>query len=96
LRAALFLLTLLAPCLLLANSEAGPSGAEESGNVKETGDKLLPGEEVVTPTGKKMRLWDTTGPVPVASVPPEPFGQRHRIRPEDLNVIVAPRPRGSR
>ncbi len=37
---------------------------QSSKNFPKTG-RFLPGEEVVTPTGKKMRVWSTEGPVPV-------------------------------
>lgn len=47
---------------------------KESENFHKTG-RFLPGEEVVTSTGKKMRVWSTEGPVPV-SRPPEPFEDR--------------------
>ena len=46
-----------------------PSQASE--NYYKT-DKFLPGEEVVSTTGKKMKVWSTTGPVAVSS-PLKPF-----------------------
>ena len=30
---------------------------------------LLPGEEVVTETGRKMRVWTSVGPVPISATP---------------------------
>jgi hypothetical protein len=54
----------------------GDSAAEADGNDKPTtrqdDDRLppvLPGEEVVTQTGQKMRVWSSAGPVPVNQQP---------------------------
>lgn len=43
-----------------------------SGNYDKGSNDLLPGEEVVTPTGQKIKVWSTKGPVEV-SPPPQPF-----------------------
>ncbi len=40
-------------------------------------ENYLPGEEVVTPTGKKLKVWSTKGPVKV-SPPPRPFDDPSR------------------
>lgn len=65
------------------SSQAKEQGSENYGK----SDKFLPGEEVVSPTGQKMKVWSTEGPVKVTA-PPEPF-----TRPEDRylnnpNIIV--------
>lgn len=56
--------------------DSGDSAAEADGNDKPTtrqdDDRLppvLPGEEVVTQTGQKMRVWSSAGPVPVNQQP---------------------------
>ena len=52
---------------------ADVENAKDKSSANYSKDKqFLPGEEVVTPTGQKMRVWSTTGPVPV-SPPPQPF-----------------------
>jgi len=32
---------------------------------------VMPGEEIVTETGQKMKVWSSTGPVPVTRRPPQ-------------------------
>lgn len=49
--------------------------------------KLLPGEEVVTPTGQKLKVWSTKGPVPVSRAP-EPFEDREKSVLNDAHVVV--------
>ena len=56
--------------------DTGDSAAEADGTNKPTtrqdDDRLppvLPGEEVVTQTGQKMRVWSSAGPVPVNQQP---------------------------
>lgn len=61
-----FFVFLLFPLAALAQPEN-----KASANFNKT-EKFLPGEEVVTPTGQKMKVWSTEGPVPV-SPPPQPF-----------------------
>lgn len=66
---------------------------QSSKNFSKTG-KFLPGEEVVTSTGKKMRVWSTEGPVPVMqpTTPPQGYGPPgygpNNGVPFDVNVIV--------
>lgn len=50
-------------------------------------DKFIPGEEVVTPTGKKMKVWSTAGPVEV-SPPPQPFDDPSKQRLDGSQIIV--------
>ena len=49
--------------------------------------RFLPGEEVVTPTGKKMRVWSTEGPVPVTQPPNPPYGAPGSL-PYGTEIIV--------
>ncbi len=59
--------------------DAGDSTAEAAGadgndkpTTRQDDDRLppvLPGEEVVTQTGQKMRVWSSAGPVPVNQQP---------------------------
>lgn len=62
-------------CLVAGSAQADSGNADTnnpaSGNY-EKAEKLLPGEEVVTPTGQKMKVWSTEGPVNVDRAP-EPF-----------------------
>ncbi len=50
-------------------------------------EKFLPGEEVVSPTGQRMKVWSTEGPVPVSRAP-EPFEDREKTVINDENVII--------
>lgn len=62
---------------VLCSWNAAQADQGESGGVPQQVDKLttrqynnrlppvLPGEEVVTETGQKMRVWSSSGPVPV-------------------------------
>jgi len=57
--------------------------------------QFLPGEEVVTPSGKKMRIWNTAGPVPGGSAPTIQNQPNQNLGNTGLNVIVSP-PNGPR
>jgi len=62
---------------------------------RERDDRLppvLPGEDIRIGSGRKMKVWTTAGPVPVAE-PPEPWkngGRRGKGRAaaEDISVII--------
>jgi len=79
-------LTILLILMLFAPSLAG---ADESSENYKKSEKFLPGEEVVTPTGQKLRVWSTEGPVPV-SPPPEPFEapEERQIEVNELEIKV--------
>ncbi len=75
--------TLITLSLFLVFTNAVPVSADSANNSEESSnydkaDKLLPGEEVVTPTGKKMKVWTTEGPVPVSKAP-EPYEDERDI-----------------
>lgn len=59
---------------------------QSSSNFNKTG-RYLPGEEVVTPTGKKVKIWSTEGPVPV-SQPPEPWDDRSGWSNFQPNIVI--------
>lgn len=71
------------PCLADA-----PSSEEVSptNNLSKT-EHFLPGEEVVTETGKKVKVWSTRGPVKV-SPPPQPFDDPRKGYIDGANIIV--------
>ena len=51
-------------------------------------DRILPGEEVSTQGGKKLKVWTTEGRVEVRS-PPEPFREpRHELDPQYIELQV--------
>jgi hypothetical protein len=82
-RASLLLLCLLpalsTPALADGNEpEQTPSKQvdQSSANFKKT-QRFLPGEEVVTPTGQKLKVWSSEGPVPVSRAA-EPFEDREK------------------
>lgn len=54
-----------------AKDRSKASETKASENYYKT-DEFIPGEEVVTPTGDKIKVWSSRGPVPV-SPPPQPF-----------------------
>ena len=54
-----------------ADGGATRTDAQPSENYRKE-DSFLPGEEVRTPTGQKLKIWSTEGPVPVSRAP-EPF-----------------------
>jgi len=61
--------------------------SQKSENFDKT-KKFLPGEEVVSPTGQKMKIWSTEGPVPV-SPPPQPFDDPSKgYLPPGANVVL--------
>lgn len=60
------------------DSVAAQAGQDDQPTTRQDDDRLppvLPGEEVVTQTGQKMRVWSSAGPVPVNQQPtPQPWG----------------------
>ncbi len=54
---------------------------------------VLPGEEV-NDSGKRMKVWSTTGGVPVADAPEATRRKRNKVR--DIDVIVDGRKAGER
>jgi hypothetical protein len=59
-----------------ANAAPRKQGDQSSANFNKT-TNFIPGEEVITPTGKKLKVWSTTGPVPVSRAP-DPFEDREK------------------
>lgn len=107
-----FLRPLFAPALVLVIAltsvgaadtvaQAGDSATNKSdlssSNFKKSGERFLPGEEVVTPTGRKLKVWSSEGPVKVNPAP-EPFctggdkssecGQAKELQPTLGGVVV--------
>ncbi len=50
-------------------------------------ERFLPGEEVVTPSGQKLKVWSTKGPVPVSRAP-EPFEDREKALLPNSHVVI--------
>lgn len=68
-------------------SQAAAPPAGPSGNYNKD-RQFLPGEEVVTPTGQKLKVWSTEGPVSVSKAP-DPFADPQRSGlPGDTHIIV--------
>jgi hypothetical protein len=59
---------------------------QSSANFNKT-ERFLPGEEVITPTGKKLKVWSSAGPVPVSRAP-DPFEDREKTVLPSGGVIV--------
>ena len=80
----LLLAILCAPCVSAAESDH-PKSEESTTNNSGEAKRYLPGEEVVTDSGQKLKVWSTRGAVPVSQAP-EPF----KVRESDshINVIV--------
>lgn len=83
-----WLMTLLCCTLTLAFGDQADAGddspdtnaaaSQDQPTTRQDDDRLpavLPGEEVVTQTGQKMKVWSSAGPVPVNQQPtPQPWG----------------------
>jgi hypothetical protein len=70
-------------------STAAPQSSpvdQSSANFKKT-KRFIPGEEVVTSTGKKVKVWSTEGPVPVSRAP-QPFEDPAAARVPDVHIVV--------
>ena len=80
-----------APLAALADGENQIPGndvapSKESANFGKSSE-YLPGEEVVSPTGQKLKIWSTRGPVPVSQAP-APFDDREKTILNDSNIVV--------
>ncbi len=80
----LFLSLFLTTSIAVADGEkdrwdvpAEAKADQRSPNYDKT-EQFLPGEEVVSPTGQKMKVWSTKGPVPVSRAP-EPLRTAKRV-----------------
>ncbi len=80
----LFLISLLFASTALAEDKQEPTELVEE--KAETTRRYLPGEEVVTPTGKKLKVWSTEGPVSVSKTP-EPFADKGKDL-NDVHIVV--------
>jgi hypothetical protein len=62
----------------VAYADGNPAGTPSRPTTRQYNTRLppvLPGEEVVTETGQKIRTWSSSGPVPVNQVPtPQALG----------------------
>lgn len=65
--------------------KAAPAKKDQSSPNFYKTDNFLPGEEVVSPTGQKMKVWTTSGPVPVSRAP-QPFDDPHQTQVDKVNV----------
>ena len=73
---------------IAAQAQMQASSNPKSENFDKT-DKFLPGEEIASPTGQKMKVWSTQGPVKVSKAP-EPFEDREKtVIPNGAVVIDA-------
>lgn len=71
-----------------AKAPVATQPTQQSANYGKEKAEFLPGEEVVTPTGKKVKVWSTRGPVPVSKAP-EPFEDREKtVLPSGVIVEV--------
>lgn len=89
----LLLSFLILPGIASAQLEEVPSD-KRSGNYDKA-QKLLPGETVVTPTGQRIKVWSTQGPVEVSPAP-EPFAKPNGGLPDGVGVITDERRRRDR
>lgn len=90
----LILLTLILVTVASADGELEePMGAVPSSNPIPSSNfgktrKFIPGEEVITPTGKTVKVWSTEGPVPVSRAP-RPFEDSAQSRlPSNTHLVV--------
>ena len=81
-------LMLLVCCFLLTKNAAAESATWEAKNEdKRASNELLPGEQVTTPSGQKMKVWSTAGPVKVERAP-EPFDDERKTLLNDANIDI--------
>jgi hypothetical protein len=74
-------------------SVSPPSASSDQSSANYGKDKhYLPGEEVVTPTGQRLKVWSTKGPVPVSRAP-EPFEDREKSTLSNIPIVVEVDPR---
>lgn len=75
-----FLFICVAPCFADQETQSAQGQPEP-----EKAQEYLPGEQVVTPTGQKLKVWSTRGAVSVNKAP-EPF--KDDSLQGDLNVVI--------
>lgn len=76
-RTAKFFLSVVASAVCLCSMSAQADQVDDDGDgsqptTRQDDDRLppvLPGEEVVTQTGQRMKVWSSAGPVPVNPMP---------------------------
>lgn len=68
------------------SEEVSQKQDKSSENFKKT-KRFLPGEEVVSPQGKKTKVWSTKGPVPVSRAP-EPFEDKADSVIKDSHIVI--------
>lgn len=73
--------------LILLSTSAYADGKEAENSNKVSSD-TVPGQEVITPTGKKVKFWSTKGPVEVSKAP-DPFSDPEKAKlPVDPHIII--------
>ena len=91
--AALFLVS--AQCCYADGGQAVSSPQDQRPTTRQYNDRLppvMPGEEIVTETGQKMRTWSSSGPVPVNRRPtPQTVG--NGVAGSGIGVIIDGRDR---
>jgi hypothetical protein len=83
----IFAVSVLPQFAFADGSRATAQAPQKSENFDKT-KKFLPGEEVISPTGQKMKIWSTEGPVQV-SPPPQPFDDPSKqALPPNAHIVV--------
>ncbi len=73
--------------LTLGVAKAETNEDKSSANYKKS-KEFIPGEEVVTPTGKTVKVWSTKGPVEVSKAP-EPFADEEKTKLKgDAHILI--------
>ena len=74
--------------LNIAYADGNSQNGQNSGQIGRDGrlPPVIPGETVELPSGEKMKVWSSTGPVPIATVPTVGNGYNGGVG--DIDVIV--------
>lgn len=83
----IFLRIILVLLTLVSIAKADTAIDQSSANYNKAKD-FIPGEEVITPTGKTVKVWSTKGPVEVSKAP-EPFADDKKAKFNgDTHILV--------
>lgn len=74
---------------LQAFADGGGAEIEDASGKRKGSFEPLPGEEVITPSGKKMKVWTTERKHPLPT--PLTRGDDAEGLPEDTHIIINPR-----
>ena len=91
-KALIFLVVSMFLSFLTVDTVLGQSSSSQENSASGDSPKIensrpLPGEEITTSSGKKMKVWSTEGPVPVSQAP-QPFEDREKTVIPNMGVVI--------